>query len=447
MNEQEIHAAGAVLWRPGPSGTEILLVHRPRYDDWSLPKGKQEPGEHIAVTAVREVEEEASVRPVLGPHLRDVTYHAQGHPKRVDYWVARADAAKADHEVDAVTWLPVDLALDRLTYPHDRDVVGVLVPRETVPLILLRHAHAVPKGGEDLARPLNERGQEDAAVLAGLLACFAPHARVLSSPAVRCEQTVAPYAAAAGVAVEIDHRLSARTNAGDTPAALIRELMEAARPAIVCLHRENVPVALEVACAALGTFPPADSLLVKGGFWVVHAVGGELAALERYLAVGTARAPGPVGCHEGFRWRWRGMSAGGVRVENGFDQEELMTMWTSDELGRMAGADELHIESERGNGTLGSPRKIWVVRLDDDLYVRSVNGPDSAWYRGTQLRRCGHVQAGGVGKDVMFADPDAGLDDGLDAAYRTKYSGYAASIVDTILSPLARSATIRLVPR
>ena len=94
---KEIRAAGAVLWRPGPSGTEILLVHRPRYDDWSLPKGKQEPGEHIVVTAVREVQEEASIVPVLGPHLRDVWYLAHGQPKRVDYWAARADGAKADH--------------------------------------------------------------------------------------------------------------------------------------------------------------------------------------------------------------------------------------------------------------------------------------------------------------------------------------------------------------
>jgi 8-oxo-(d)GTP phosphatase len=275
----EIHAGGAVVWRPGP---EVLLVHRPRYDDWSLPKGKQEPGEHIAVTAVREVAEETSVRAVLGPHLRSVSYEVRGLPKQVDYWAARADAAKADNEVDAVAWLPVEQALDRLSYPRDQDVVRALVPRDTVPLILLRHAHAVPKGGDDLARPLNERGQADAAALAVLLACFAPHARVISSPAARCLETVAPYAAAAGVPVEKDDRLVAITNAGDTPGAVISELIAAGKPAIVCLHRENVMGALEAACAALGTFPPADPSLVKGGFWVMHTAGNELAALERY---------------------------------------------------------------------------------------------------------------------------------------------------------------------
>jgi 8-oxo-(d)GTP phosphatase len=282
MTDPEIRAAGAVLWRSGGAGTEILLVHRPRYDDWSLPKGKQEPHEHIAVTAVREVEEETSVRAVLGPHLRSVFYEVRGQSKQVDYWAAHADAAKADHEIDAVRWLPVAQALDQLSYPHDRDVVSALVPRQTVPLILLRHAHAVPKGGDDLARALNQRGRDDAAALAGLLACFAPHARVLSSPAVRCVETVAPYAAAADVPVELVEEFSSETNAGDTPSTLISELVADARPAIVCLHRENIPVALEAACAALGTYPPADPALIKGGFWVVHASGGELAALERY---------------------------------------------------------------------------------------------------------------------------------------------------------------------
>jgi phosphohistidine phosphatase SixA/8-oxo-dGTP pyrophosphatase MutT (NUDIX family) len=285
---EEIRAGGAVLWRPGPSATEILLVHRPRYDDWSLPKGKREPGEHIVVTAVREVEEETTVKAVLGPHLRSVSYLANGLPKRVDYWAARADAAKADNEIDAVSWLPVEQALDRLSYSHDQDVVTALVPRETVPLILLRHAHAVPKGGDDPTRPLNGRGRGEAATLAGVLAAFAPRARVLSSPAVRCLETVAPYAAVAGVTIEEEPVLSVD---GGTPGALIRELIAADRPAIVCLHRENVSVALEAACTALDTFPPADPSLIKGGFWVLHAAGRELAALERYLIAAAAPAP------------------------------------------------------------------------------------------------------------------------------------------------------------
>jgi hypothetical protein len=123
-----------------------------------------------------------------------------------------------------------------------------------------------------------------------------------------------------------------------------------------------------------------------------------------------------------------------------------MAAWTSGELGMVAGTDELRIASRRRDGTLNSPRIIWVVRLGDDLYVRSVNGRDSAWFRGTQVRHEGHIQAGGVSKDVTFTDPGDDLGDQIDAAYRAKYRRYAASIVDHITSPRARAATIRLVP-
>ncbi len=125
-----------------------------------------------------------------------------------------------------------------------------------------------------------------------------------------------------------------------------------------------------------------------------------------------------------------------------------MTAWTSDELNRIEKAEELQIASLRRDGTLRNPVTIWVVRLGDDLYVRSVNGRTSAWFRGTQVGREGHIQAGGVDKDVIFveeADPEINAQ--IDAAYRTKYRRYAASIISHIVSPGARSATIKLVPR
>jgi hypothetical protein len=124
-----------------------------------------------------------------------------------------------------------------------------------------------------------------------------------------------------------------------------------------------------------------------------------------------------------------------------------MTAWTADELGKIAAADELRIASERGDGTLSSERTIWVVRSDDDLYVRSVRGSSSVWYRGTQVRHEGHIAAGGISRDVTFADPDSGVAEQLDAEYRAKYHRYAANIVDSVLTQQARSATIRLVPR
>jgi hypothetical protein len=124
-----------------------------------------------------------------------------------------------------------------------------------------------------------------------------------------------------------------------------------------------------------------------------------------------------------------------------------MTAWTSDELTRIGTAEELQIASRRRDGTLRSPRTIWVVRLGDDLYVRSMYGPTGGWFPGTQERHEGHIQAGGVDKDVSFADPDPDLNDQLDAAYREKYRRYGPSIIGGIVNPGARAATIKLLPR
>jgi hypothetical protein len=124
-----------------------------------------------------------------------------------------------------------------------------------------------------------------------------------------------------------------------------------------------------------------------------------------------------------------------------------MTTWTSHELTKIGTAEELEITSLRRDGTLRNPVTIWGVRHGDDLYVRSVNGRTAAWFRGTQVRHEGHIQAGGVDKDVTFVDADHDMNDQIDAAYRTKYRRYAAGIISHVVSPGARSATIKLVPR
>jgi hypothetical protein len=123
-----------------------------------------------------------------------------------------------------------------------------------------------------------------------------------------------------------------------------------------------------------------------------------------------------------------------------------MNTWTSDELKKIGTAEELKIASLRIDGTLRKPVIIWVVRLGDDLYVRSVNGRTSGWFRGVQARYEGHIRAGGVDKDVTFVEePDANINDQINAAYAAKYRRYA-SIVPSINSPTARAATIKLVP-
>ena len=124
-----------------------------------------------------------------------------------------------------------------------------------------------------------------------------------------------------------------------------------------------------------------------------------------------------------------------------------MTAWTTEELATIEAADELQIASRRRDGTLSSPRTIWVVRHGDDLYVRSVNGPTAAWYRAVRATQRGHVRAGSVEKDVAFVDVDGAVDDQIDAAYEAKYGRRYPTIVPSIVNEAARSATLRLVPR
>jgi hypothetical protein len=124
-----------------------------------------------------------------------------------------------------------------------------------------------------------------------------------------------------------------------------------------------------------------------------------------------------------------------------------MTAWTSDELTRIGNATELEIASARRDGTLRNPRTIWVVRVGDDLYVRSMYGRAGGWFPGTQVRHQGHIQAGGVDKDVAFTDADPALNDQIDAAYRDKYRRYGERIIGGVVNPEARAATIKLVPR
>jgi hypothetical protein len=123
-----------------------------------------------------------------------------------------------------------------------------------------------------------------------------------------------------------------------------------------------------------------------------------------------------------------------------------MAAWTNDELTRIEAADELEIAPLRSDGALRKPVTIWVVRHGNDLYVRSVHGRDSAWFRAAQVRHEGRIRAGGVNKDVLLVETDD-LNDEIDAAYRAKYRRYAKSIVDSTLTPQARAATLKLAPR
>ena len=224
-----IRAAGGVLWRRTVGGIEIGLVHRARYADWTHPKGKADAGEHRVVTAVREIREETRARVRLGAPLPSVRYDVNGQPKRVRYWSARlvdAEPFVATDEIDDFVWVPADEAHERLSYPREVEVLDAFlsVDADTSPLVVLRHAKAVRRSdwsrvrdaGPDEARPLRSEGHAQAQALVPLLTAYGP-TRLVSSAALRCVDTVDPYAADLGVRVEVDSRLTEEAWKGRRP--------------------------------------------------------------------------------------------------------------------------------------------------------------------------------------------------------------------------------------
>ncbi|WP_158564124.1 NUDIX hydrolase [Jiangella anatolica] len=285
-------AAGAVVWREQPDApdgrVEICLVHRPRYDDWSLPKGKLERDEPLLVCAVREVFEETGHRVTLGRRLPPQRYDVAGRPKVVHYWLAEADpnatARLPDHEVDEVVFLPAGEAVRRLTHPRDAELVRMALrgPLRTAPLVLLRHAKALPRSswtGPDIERPLGPEGTADLEPLGEALAALGPR-RVLSSDSVRCAETVRAFARKQGLVVELEPQLSEESlrvpEDGSHPAeALIRTLLRDG-PAVVCSHRPLLPVLFRAAGV-----DPGDGL-EPGEFAVLHHEDGHVVATERH---------------------------------------------------------------------------------------------------------------------------------------------------------------------
>jgi 8-oxo-dGTP pyrophosphatase MutT (NUDIX family) len=297
----EIRAAGAVLWRPAGRSAQVAIVHRPKYDDWSFAKGKVDAGEHVLLTATREVREETGLQVTLGRCLPPVTYLVDGQPKRVDYWAARPSSGRfaPNSEVDQLDWVAQGRVAARLSYAHDVQLLADFIagPRLTVPLVLVRHASAGRKSDwrkNDVLRPLDARGEQQASMLARLIGCFG-RGRVISSPAERCLATVRPFAAFAGEDIEIDPALgvpdanltkAARAAEADGMAKAAADAAQSAatdyRPVVICAHRENIPRMLSAVCDLLGAPVPAGRSLRKGEFWVLHRAAGRLAGAERH---------------------------------------------------------------------------------------------------------------------------------------------------------------------
>ncbi|WP_194846615.1 NUDIX hydrolase [Mumia zhuanghuii] len=304
MSRPVRRAAGALVWRPAPGGAptdlQVLLVHRTRHDDWTVPKGKMERGELRPVTAVREVEEETGVTARLGVPLLELEYeYTAGRMKNVAYWAATpvrgdADAYEPNKEIDGVEWLTVAKAHRRLSYDSDRRVLDALTERvatgalETRTLLVVRHATARPRQRwrrEPLARPLSARGKDEARRLRPVLGAYGVH-HLRSSAALRCAQTLSPYADALRRPIVLDHRLDEPREGGPEKRRPVAEAMEEAmahkRPVAVCGHRPVLPRmlgAVGVDASAVDADP-----LPAAGLVVVHHRMGEIHAIERHDA-------------------------------------------------------------------------------------------------------------------------------------------------------------------
>jgi 8-oxo-dGTP diphosphatase len=288
-----IRSAGGVVARRGhEASVELLLVHRPRFDDWSLPKGKLKRGEHALAAAVREVFEETSVLGAPGIRLPTASYQVWSGPslvdKHVEYWamtVTRADLFVPTNEVDRVAWAPIAQALQALSYPHDRRVVGAYAELPVLhrPVVLLRNASADPSGrsasvgnGPDDERSLDEQGVRQAAALATLVPLFGP-GRLISAEPLPCRQTMAGIAAALDLGIDIDGRFADGADATIAAQAL-RGLADPDTATVVCGQGELMSSVLAILA---GRAEPEHRVAV-GDAVVLCFAGDELIAADPF---------------------------------------------------------------------------------------------------------------------------------------------------------------------
>ena len=288
---RDVVSAGVVVF--GPDRT-VLLVHRPKYDDWSFPKGKLDPGERAASAAVREVLEETGVRVRLGAPLESQRYPFRGGMKTVVYWVGRpvgehdVDAYEVNAEIDDVKWVSVADARDELSYEYDVETLNeaLEVRRRTRTLVVLRHGVSRSRKAwrkDDRLRPLLATGRRQAERLVPVLAAY-DVGRVVSSGSTRCLETVEPYVAAIGGEVEVEDVFSEEdaTSKGVREAVLrlLEEIADSpkdSRGVLLCTHRPVLPEVFD----ALNL---RDPKLDKGEMLVIHLRHDRVVAAERHQA-------------------------------------------------------------------------------------------------------------------------------------------------------------------
>lgn len=254
-----IVAAGAVITRAGKNEIEFLLIFRKYRGDWTFPKGKVDPGEHLLTAAVREVREETGFAVSLGVPLPTQTYEVDGLRKDSHYWVGQRLAGEfvPNDEVDEIAWLSLEQAKAKLTYKHDQEVLAAAANSiPTIPLIVLRHTQSVKRGDwllssdalseADTSRPLTAVGRMQANSLVGALAAFGV-AELHSSDSRRCRDTVGPYATGRSLPVVLEKTVSEERHKDHPERAIarVKELAEIPRALLLCTHRPVLPAVME----------------------------------------------------------------------------------------------------------------------------------------------------------------------------------------------------------
>ncbi|MBV8172269.1 MAG: NUDIX hydrolase [Candidatus Eremiobacteraeota bacterium] len=299
-----VRAAGGIILRQQPEGqVELVVVHRPSYDDWTFPKGKLQVGEREEHTAIREVEEETGLRCRLERALGSTKYDDhRGRRKVVHYWVMRALEGhfRPSREVDELRWVTIKQASSLLSYNHDRallrglgEIDGALISaggerrgraslrnQTSSTIYLVRHAKALARGEwpePDELRPLNKVGRRQAEELVQRLSAFS-FARIVSSPHVRCKETVEPLARERKLSLESAEQLAENTDADDV-LAFIKTL--GARPAVLCSHGDVI-ADLMTSLVNDGLATEGDLRWEKGSTWVLES-DGDTFLYGRYL--------------------------------------------------------------------------------------------------------------------------------------------------------------------
>jgi 8-oxo-dGTP diphosphatase len=285
-----ILAAGAVLWRKSEKKKiEVLIIHRPKYDDWTFPKGKAEIGEPLIACAYREVLEETNIETAFGPYLGEVEYLTNDGKKKVSFWsakVVKEKDFKPNAEVDQLKWVEVTKVKELLTLDTDRKILEqfLQIEPDTKPLVLLRHAKAVTRDewqGEDDDRPLDSYGQNQAKRLLAMYQVFNLE-QIHSSDAVRCYDTVVSIAKGLSIKLEVTGKLSESTFKKDKEKAFdyAKDLMKLNESVLLCSHNPILPKMLNKLTKKSEVDADEGKLLPADG-WVIHRIGKEVIQIDR----------------------------------------------------------------------------------------------------------------------------------------------------------------------